>query len=240
MNSGLTAAEAMAGMGRVSIRGSPNHRAGGDVGATKHPVRITLLFAIWQLNCCHMAATKSSRRSPEKDFSLFFWTPATTESELRSAFRSKWDWVVAPHRSSAARYTTILSNLRCAYAAPEKATLDDIRQVLDQGLRRDTFNRLKSVINTSGEDLCHIVRIPPRTLARREVFEPDESERILRVASVFQKAIEVMGSLESARRWFAGPKKALGGKTPMEFCDTEPGAQEVFNLLGRIEHGVFT
>ena len=56
----------------------------------------------------------------------------------------------------------------------------------------------------------------------------------------FSRAIEVLGSLEQARRWFSNPKRALGNKTPMEFCDTELGAEEVTNLLGRIEHGVFS
>ncbi|MBW1797126.1 MAG: DUF2384 domain-containing protein, partial [Deltaproteobacteria bacterium] len=36
------------------------------------------------------------------------------------------------------------------------------------------------------------------------------------------------------------PARALGGKTPLEYADTEPGAQEVDELLGRIEHGVFS
>jgi len=34
------------------------------------------------------------------------------------------------------------------------------------------------------------------------------------------------------------PVKGLGGKTPLEFADTETGAREVENMLGRIEDGV--
>ena len=48
------------------------------------------------------------------------------------------------------------------------------------------------------------------------------------------------GDQERARAWFKEPKKALGMKTPLQYADTEPGAREVENLLGRLEYGVFS
>jgi uncharacterized protein (DUF2384 family) len=44
---------------------------------------------------------------------------------------------------------------------------------------------------------------------------------------------------ELAQQWFRSPVKGLRGKTPLEFADTEPGAQEVESMLDRIEDGVF-
>jgi putative toxin-antitoxin system antitoxin component (TIGR02293 family) len=195
--------------------------------------------ANWRNNLGHMAR-KAKRAASVRDFSILIWTDKTPESELRLAFKSKWDWVVAPHMSSAAWHSTVLANLLRTYTRPQKATVDVVRNVLVHGLHKEAFTRLKGVIDASGDELSQAVRIPARTIARREVFKPDESERIFRVASAFQRAIEVLGSLEKARRWFSSPKRALGNKTPMEFCDTELGAGEVTNLLGRIEHGVFS
>jgi len=57
---------------------------------------------------------------------------------------------------------------------------------------------------------------------------------------LFDKAIEVLASMEAAREWMKTPKKPLADKTPLEYCDTEPGAREVEDLLGRTEHGVFS
>jgi putative toxin-antitoxin system antitoxin component (TIGR02293 family) len=198
-----------------------------------------LIAAIWRNILSHMAK-KTKHPASVRDFSILIWTDQTPESELRLAFKSKWHWVVAPHMSSAAWYSTVLANLLRTYTTPQKATVDVVRNVLIHGLHKEAFTRLKGVIAASGEELSQAVRIPARTIARREVFKPDESERIFRVASAFQRAIEVLGSLEKARRWFSGPKRALGNKTPMEFCNTELGAEEVTNLLGRIEHGVFS
>jgi putative toxin-antitoxin system antitoxin component (TIGR02293 family) len=81
-----------------------------------------------------------------------------------------------------------------------------------------------------------------RTLARRKKagrLQPQESERVLRVGALFDMAAQALGGAESARRWFTTPNQALGGKPPLAYCDTELGAREVEDLLGRLEHGVF-
>ncbi len=182
----------------------------------------------------------SAKRASRRDFTLHFLTPETPEQELRSAFKSKWEWVVSHRTSLSAWYSIVLGNLSRTYSELDKANIENVRDTLTKGLSKGAFERLKSVIATSGDNLCKVVRIPPRTLARRTVFKPDESERILRVAAAFQRAVEVLGDLDKARRWFSTPKRALGEKTPLEFCDTAPGAEEVMNLLGRIEHGVFS
>jgi putative toxin-antitoxin system antitoxin component (TIGR02293 family) len=57
---------------------------------------------------------------------------------------------------------------------------------------------------------------------------------------LFTKAQEVLRGRENARLWFTSPKIALGGKTPLEYADTELGAREVEDLLSRLEHGVFS
>ena len=67
-----------------------------------------------------------------------------------------------------------------------------------------------------------------------------ESERIYRIAKIYDRAVEVFGDEEMGRRWLKEPAWALGDRTPLEFAETELGAQEVDDLLGRIEHGVFT
>jgi len=36
------------------------------------------------------------------------------------------------------------------------------------------------------------------------------------------------------------PNRALGNLSPLEMAATETGAREVENLMGRLEHGVFS
>ena len=54
------------------------------------------------------------------------------------------------------------------------------------------------------------------------------------------KAVEVMESEDNARQWLTSPQVGLGGAVPLEYAETEVGAREVEDLLGRIEFGVYS
>ncbi len=70
---------------------------------------------------------------------------------------------------------------------------------------------------------------------------PDESERLLRVSMLFEKAVDLFdGDVAEATRWLRSPQRGLGGPSPLEFARTEVGAREVENLIGRLEHGVIS
>ena len=62
----------------------------------------------------------------------------------------------------------------------------------------------------------------------------------MRISNLYDRALEVLGDQERAEAWLKAPQKALGMKTPLQYADTEIGAREVENLLGRLEYGVFS
>ena len=137
-------------------------------------------------------------------------------------------------------WLAVLQQLGVKTSAKAGSTLGQVRDALRQGLPREAFERIRGDLGISSEELADVLGIPTRTLARRtDRFKPDESERLLRVCSVVQKAADVLEDRSAARRWMTQPKRALGGLTPLRCCDTEMGAREVEALLGRIEHGVF-
>jgi putative toxin-antitoxin system antitoxin component (TIGR02293 family) len=121
--------------------------------------------------------------------------------------------------------------------------LNDLIGKLKRGLPVGTFDRLRDTLDVPEKMLASTVNIAYRTLSRRKKegrLKTDESERVLRIAKLYEKALEVLEDAELARQWFKMPAKGLGGKTPLQYADTEPGAQEVEDLLGRIEYGVFS
>jgi putative toxin-antitoxin system antitoxin component (TIGR02293 family) len=116
-------------------------------------------------------------------------------------------------------------------------------RLLKKGLPASAFEKLQEEIDVPVMTLAAVTKIAPRTLTRRKKegrLLTDESERVLRLSMLFARAKEVLGDIGHARQWFKSPKIALGGKTPLEYADTEPGAREVEDLLGRLEHGVFS
>jgi putative toxin-antitoxin system antitoxin component (TIGR02293 family) len=67
-----------------------------------------------------------------------------------------------------------------------------------------------------------------------------ESDRAFRLARILAHAVEVFESIERARDWLKSENRALDGQPPFELLDTDAGAQEVDDVLGRIEHGIFS
>ena len=115
-----------------------------------------------------------------------------------------------------------------------------LHEAILRGLPARSLTRLSEGMSLTRVQVSEVVQIPKRTVARRKVFKADESDRIYRLATLFQKAVELFGNLDSARRWFVKPQRALGGKTPLRCAETTVGAQEVEGLIGRLEHGVFS
>ena len=114
---------------------------------------------------------------------------------------------------------------------------------IKEGLSVKAFNRLCKNLDISEKALTKTLHIAISTLARRKksgrmTFE--ESERLYRIARLYDRAAEVFGDKKMGRKWLKDPAWALGDIPPLEFAETELGAQEVDDLLGRIEHGVFT
>jgi len=119
----------------------------------------------------------------------------------------------------------------------------DMIKIMRKGLTYRSVEKLGAELNVSIPELGRIVNIAPRTLNRRKDMgrlETDESERIYRLSALLEKAEDVLEGKDSAQRWLKTAKKALGGRTPLDYADTEIGSREVMDLLERIEYGVYS
>lgn len=80
------------------------------------------------------------------------------------------------------------------------------------------------------------------TLHRRKAagrLTSDESDKIVRFARLLGQATKVFGGAGEAREWLKTPQRGLGGAVPLDYAQTEAGAREVEQLLGRIDYGVY-
>ncbi len=59
----------------------------------------------------------------------------------------------------------------------------------------------------------------------------------LAIAQLHQRAVEVLGDAETARKWMHAPQFGLAEATPQALLSTETGRQQVRALLERIEQG---
>ncbi len=114
---------------------------------------------------------------------------------------------------------------------------------IKEGLPAGIVDGLARELSVSRKELARMAGVAERTLLRRIQagrLNADQSERMVRVSRLVSRAIEVLGEKDSAVRWLKAPRSQLQGKAPLDWADTELGCREVVNLLGRMEHGVFS
>lgn len=126
-------------------------------------------------------------------------------------------------------------------------SINTVPDLIKEVMRGFSYHALIAFETNSGvslQSLAQSIGIPERTLARRRAsgrLAPEESERLLRLSSIFEKAVELFeGDVPSAVHWLAAPKRTLENQTPLQYARTEVGARAVENLIGRLEHGVFS
>src|SRR6266702_4059020 len=117
-----------------------------------------------------------------------------------------------------------------------------IRQI-QKGLRFSELETLQNSIDLPFEQLAAKLSISRSTLQRRKAagrLSPDESDKVMRFSRLLEHATNVFGDIDKARAWLKFPQRGLGGAVPLDYAETEIGAREVDNLLGRIDYGVYS
>ena len=122
---------------------------------------------------------------------------------------------------------------------------DNLRmaELVAAGLPTEALREISGSLGIQMSRVGPLVNIAPKTLQRRLQaggrLKPAESERVVRLMRLVARAHAVLGDEAKARAWLERPLRELGGKTALELSATEPGAREVEQVLGRLEHGVF-
>jgi putative toxin-antitoxin system antitoxin component (TIGR02293 family) len=121
---------------------------------------------------------------------------------------------------------------------------DDLAELVRKGLPASSVTVLAERLDIGNTVLSQKLGIPQRTLTRRlslrSRLTAAESDRTVRLARVFANAVEMIGDEEKAVEWLQTPNRALGGERPLDQLDTDVGAREVEDLLGRIAYGVYS
>jgi putative toxin-antitoxin system antitoxin component (TIGR02293 family) len=91
------------------------------------------------------------------------------------------------------------------------------------------------------EQLAEVFDTSLKTFQRYERearnLNPQDSEKVLKIQSLFAKGEEVFGSLTAFRRWMDKPAFGLGGQVPFSLLHTSGGIDLVMDELVRIEFG---
>ena len=117
----------------------------------------------------------------------------------------------------------------------------ELEDAVREGLPARSLRSLAERTLTTLGQLQAVTRIDRSTFARRvrlrAKLKTDESDRVVRVARIAALAIEAMGR-EDGLAWLHERNRPLGERIPIELLETDVGARQVEQVLGRIEHGI--
>jgi len=137
-------------------------------------------------------------------------------------------------------HALIVGEAQSTYAENPAGLVDRILA----GLPVEEFDGLREMLGLSVDQMAAKIGISVATLSRRrarkQALDRDHSDRLMRYARLYWMAVNFFdGETAAARNWLASPARSLGGRSPSEFAETEIGAREVEDLIGRLEHGVY-
>ena len=147
-----------------------------------------------------------------------------------------------PHQATA----TLLGGRRTLGTLPVPQTRADVHSALVNGVSYAILVHLVSQLHTlTLDEVAQALGMSSRTLRRHQEqpdkpMPPDLASRTWHFAELLTLAAEVMGGHDAAERWMAAPAVGLDGARPIELMRTLQGAELVSDLLGRLEHGVYS
>ncbi len=138
-------------------------------------------------------------------------------------------------------FNVILAN---ASSKPEnQLTGFEKMHIVRDGVSKKDLELLKSKTALDYTMLAKALAVTRATLInkkRGEKFNAGLSEKILGMADLYSYGFEVFEDEGRFNQWMAKPNKALDGQTPYDLIDNQFGREEVKNLIGRIDYGVYS
>jgi putative toxin-antitoxin system antitoxin component (TIGR02293 family) len=123
-------------------------------------------------------------------------------------------------------------------------TFGDWHRVITHGVPVRSADALKDSLAVSDVVLAALLGVSDKTLTRARQananLDSTTSDRLFRVAKIVALARDVLEGESAAADWLKRPQFGLGGEKPVDLLTTAAGAQEVEQLLLRMEYGVYS
>ncbi len=116
-------------------------------------------------------------------------------------------------------------------------------RIVKKGITKTYLVAFKTKTGLDYDQLAFALAVTRATLINKkgdDLFSDQISERIVALADLYSYGYEVFGAEESFNQWIFSKNMALGGIAPFSIIDNQYGREEVRNLLGRIEYGVYS
>ena len=119
----------------------------------------------------------------------------------------------------------------------------DLIELAREGLTKVSIDSLTETLKISIDEIVALLPISRRTLERYEPTQklsPELSDRLIQIAKVYSRTLEVFGDRDLALRWLKSPCKAFGDVIPLSYLNLVSGITILMDELGRIDYGVYS
>lgn len=111
------------------------------------------------------------------------------------------------------------------------------------GISKSDFLGIVAETGMNLTEFSSLLPVSKRTIEKvkdKELLSPQVSDRVLQIASLYQFGNTLFGSPHLFNEWLHTSLLALGGKKPFDFMHNDTGISYVKDMIGRIEHGVYS
>ena len=119
--------------------------------------------------------------------------------------------------------------------------LDYVRLSRD-GIPMKIFHKVLEYTSLSNKEIATMLPVSERQLTRYEdthVLRKDISSHIIQLIELFEQGYEVFGK-EKFGLWIRTENRVLDNMKPIDLMDTAIGINMISDIIGRIEHGVYS
>ena len=120
----------------------------------------------------------------------------------------------------------------------------DFIHIASKGINAIVIKNFRDYFNISREDTALMLNISSPTLYRwiksNKNLDRNYSILLFELTDLFLYGIEVFNSKDNFSKWLNLPNTALGGLEPQDLLEVPGGISKVKDIIGRIEHGVYS
>jgi putative toxin-antitoxin system antitoxin component (TIGR02293 family) len=118
----------------------------------------------------------------------------------------------------------------------------DLIAVARAGIETKYIKTIQEYTSLSEKELIRILPISSRQLTRytdNHKLNKAITSHLLELIEVFQKGYRLFGK-DKFKIWIRTENKVLNNNSPLDIMDTSLGIEMIEDVIGRIEHGVYS
>jgi putative toxin-antitoxin system antitoxin component (TIGR02293 family) len=116
----------------------------------------------------------------------------------------------------------------------------DLREAVESGLPVQSLDLVARHVTRSDTDAFRLMYriVPKTTLHRRQRLNPEESQRLERLARMTALAEDVWEKDDLAHEFLTSAQPQLGGERPIDLARSDLGTRQVEDLLYKLEYSL--